>query len=429
MCALLAVLCLAGPVAAASPTFGTPTASSKFGTGITFTQPYSGATITSASLLVRVPEDLGPTVIPLARVGSTSLTATLDTSGGGMYPNTPVTAHFEVVLSDGTTAAGPDIKITYADDRFTWKVLPGKLVTLHYIEAEASAAFAQQLLKWADDGVTKASAMFGVTESKRIDYFIYPDQQTFQQGLSQPLTAGGVTIGRSCFAIVGPSDSEYGAGVMPHEVAHVVFGDAVSNPYHSPPRWLNEGFAVYLSLGYDAYDRRLVSMAVADGTLVPLRALTDYFPYDENRVYLAYAESVSAVDFMVRKYGQASIPKLMAAYASGHSDDEAFQTAFGVDMAGFDTAWLAEIGVTAAKYGPQPAPTGPLPPGWNGSGTGPGATAEPTGPTGTGSPSGQSGQSTSQSGNTAALLLAGLLAVAGLALLGGSLVVLLSPRR
>jgi hypothetical protein len=119
----------------------------------------------------------------------------------------------------------------------------------------------------------------------------------------------------------------------------------------------------------------------------------------------------------------------MAAYASGHSDDEAFETAFGVDMAGFDAAWLADNGVTAAKYGPQPAPTGPLPPGWNGSGTGPGATAEPTGPSATGSPSGQSGQSTSQSGNTAALLLAGLLAVAGLALLGGSLVVLLSPRR
>ena len=154
VCALLAVLCLAGPVAAASPTFGTPTASSKFGTGITFTQPYSGATITSASLLVEVADDLGPGVIPLERVGSTSLTATLDTSAGGMYPNTPVTGHFEVVLGDGTTVEGPDVKITYDDDRFTWKELSGKLVTLHYIQA--SGSFAQQLLKWADDGARDA---------------------------------------------------------------------------------------------------------------------------------------------------------------------------------------------------------------------------------------------------------------------------------
>jgi hypothetical protein len=429
VCALLALACLAGPVAAESVTFGTPTGSSRFGTGITFTQPYGGATVASASLLVQVPDDLGPTVIPLARVGSTSLTASLDTSSGGLYPNTPVTARFEVVLSDGTTAEGPDIKITYDDDRFTWKELPGKLITLHYIQA--SGAFAQQLLKWADDGATKAAAMFGVTESKRIDYFIYPDQATFQQALGQPGTVGGVALQsiRTCFALVAPGDTEYGAEVLPHEVTHIVFGDAVANPYHNPPRWLDEGFAVYVSIGYDAGYRQQVSQAVAGGTLAPLMALTDYFPLDESRIGLAYAESASAVDFMVRKYGQASIAKLLGAYANGQSDDEAFKAAFGVDMAGFDAAWLAEIGVTATKYGPQPAPTGPLPPGWNGSGTGPGATAEPTGPSETGSPSGQSGQCTSQSGNTAGLLLAGLLAVAGLALLGGSLVLLLSPRR
>jgi hypothetical protein len=430
-CALLAVLCLAGPVAAASPTFGTPTASSRFGTGITFTQPYSGATVTSASLLVWVPDDLGPSIIPLERVGSTSLTATLDTSGGGLYPNTPVTAHFEVVLSDGTTAESPDIKITYDDDRFTWKVLSGKFVRLHWIQGQASDAFAKQLLKWADDGVTKAANLFGVASPKPIDYFIYPSMQSFQQALGQPGTVGGVALQslRTCFALVAQSDSEYGAEVLPHEVTHIVFGDATANPYHHTPRWLDEGFAVYVSVGYAASYRQDVAQAVASGTLSPLMALTDYFPLDESRIGLAYAEAASAADFMVRKYGQASIAKLLGAYANGQSDDEAFKAAFGVDMAGFDAAWLADNGVTATKYGPQPAPTGPLPPGWNGSGTGPGPTAEPTGPSATGSPSGQSGQSTGQSGNTAALLLAGLLAVAGLALLGGSLVVLLSPRR
>ncbi|MGD0248234.1 MAG: peptidase MA family metallohydrolase [Candidatus Limnocylindrales bacterium] len=426
VCALLALLCLAGPVSAQSVTFGTPTASSRFGTGITFTQPYSGATVTSASLLVQVPGDLGPTVIPLPTVGSTSLTASLDTSGGEIYPNTPVVAHFEVELGDGTTVEGPDIHITYADDRFTWKQLTGKFVRLHWIQA--TDAFAQQLLKWADDGVTKAASLFGVAAPKPIDYFLYPTMQAFQQALGQPGTVGGVAFQstRTCFALVAQGDTEYGAEVLPHEVTHIVFGDAVANPYHNPPRWLDEGFAVYVSVGYDASYRQQVSAAVDSGTLAPLMALTNYFPMDESRIGLAYAESASAVDFMVRKYGQAAVPKLLGAYATGHSDDEAFQTALGVDMAGFDTAWLADNGVTATKYGPQPAPTGPLPPGWNGSGTGPGPTA---GPTGTGSPSNPSGQSTNQPGNTAVLLLAGLFAAAGLALLGGSLILLLSPRR
>ena len=37
-----------------------------------------------------------------------------------------------------------------------------------------------------------------------------------------------------------------------------MFDTAVENPYHFPPRWLNEGLAVYLSEGYELGDRRAV---------------------------------------------------------------------------------------------------------------------------------------------------------------------------
>ena len=40
-----------------------------------------------------------------------------------------------------------------------------------------------------------------------------------------------------------------GRVVVPHELTHLVFDTAVTNPYHFPPRWLNEGLAVYLSEG------------------------------------------------------------------------------------------------------------------------------------------------------------------------------------
>jgi hypothetical protein len=47
--------------------------------------------------------------------------------------------------------------------------------------------------------------------------------------------------------------------VVPHELVHLVFDTAVKNPYHFPPRWLNEGLAVYLSEGngteYEARSR------------------------------------------------------------------------------------------------------------------------------------------------------------------------------
>ena len=377
--ALIGLLYAAGPVVAASVSFDTPTASATFLKSIVFTQPYSGGPIASANILMQFPGDAGPSVSLLPQVGSSALVYSLDTSSGGVYPNTPITAHFEARLSDGTTQEGPDIHITYVDDRYAWKVKAGKVVRLHYVNA--SDSFAQSLLNWADGGIQKAARFFGLPETTPIDFFIYGTQTSFQTAMGQADTVGGVALPeiRSCYALVAPGDAVYGQSVTVHEVTHVAFGDATTNPYHSPPRWLNEGLAVYMSDGYDASSRQLVSQAVRAGTLRALFALSDFFPYDATRIYLAYAESVSAVDFMVRKYGQPAVAKLVNAYAKGVTDDEAFTAGIGVDVAAFNSAWLAANGVTSTKYGPQPAPAGPQPPGWNGSGAGSTANPEPTG--------------------------------------------------
>ena len=420
VCAALTLLYGVGPVAAQSIVFGTPSATSKFGVNIVFQQPYSGATVKSASVLVQQPGDVGPTVLALTSIGAANLVYTMDTSTGGFYPNTPITARFEVVLTDGSVVDGPEIDITYADDRYSWHTKVGKIVRLHYIQA--SDSFASQMLAWGETGVQKASSFFGVDESKPIDFFVYPSEAIFQQGLSQAGTIGGVTLSsfRTCFAAVAPDDS-YGRSVIPHELTHVVFADASDSPYHNPPRWLNEGLAVYLADGFDASDRQLVKQAVKNGTLKSLLAYTDYFPLDASRIYLAYAESVSAIDFMIRKYGQPAVAKLVRAYANGVTDDEAFKAGIGVDTATFTSAWMVDNGVTPTTYGPQPAPTGPLPPGWNGSSPG---TAVTPGPTDTGvgvspKPSPGPGSSTPGSGGDQdAYAVAAMIAIVGFVLLG-----------
>jgi hypothetical protein len=428
--AAFAVMYLAGTVSGASVTFGTGTGQSKFGSKMTFTQPYSGS-IASASFLLRGPYDsAGPEVVTVKVAGSGPLVASVDTSGGSLFPFAPVVGNFEVVLSDGTTELGPDINLTYADDRFVWHDLTGNVVRVHYLDA--SASFAHSLLTLADGGVTRAAAMFGVTETKPIDYYVYPSQDVFQQGLNQPDTVGGVAEPeyRIAFSVVANGDSAYAAQVMPHEVTHVVFWDAVHNAYHGTPRWLDEGFAQYISQAYDSTSRRLVTQAVQGGTLTSLLALTDFFPMDSTRIYLAYAEAVSAVDFMVRKYGKPAVLKLVQAYAGGVSDDEAFTAGLGVDVKGFDTAWETELGVAPTKYGPQPAPTGPLPPGWTttggaGASTGPDTTS---GPSGSVSPA-PTQSSGGHSGNTAVMILAGLLAAAGAVMIGIAVVLIMSEKR
>jgi hypothetical protein len=150
-------------------------------------------------------------------------------------------------------------------------------------------------------------------------------------------------------------------------LTHVVFATAIDNPYHEPPHWLNEGLAVYLSDGYDAAYKARVESAARDGSIIPLDGLAGAFPTTRDRFFLAYGESVSAVDRIVRVNGRPSLVKLIRSYRDGVSDDEAFNAALGRDLAGFESDWLAELGAKPpVRRGPQPAPGGPVPAGWAG---------------------------------------------------------------
>ncbi|MEI7745649.1 MAG: hypothetical protein WCK58_18075, partial [Chloroflexota bacterium] len=146
------------------------------------------------------------------------------------------------------------------------------------------------------------------------------------------------------------------------------------------------------------------------------------FPTDAQKTYLAYSESVSAIDYLVRTYSKASLLALVAAYKEGLTDDEAFSKVLGVDLAGFQAGWIKDLGVkTPTQYGPQPEPPGPVPPGWDQAlptaapGGSPGATGAapaPSGAAATSSP-GEPGGSTTGAGTsgTVALVVVSLVMV------------------
>jgi hypothetical protein len=289
--------------------------------------------------------------------------------------------------------------------------------------------------------VRETSQLLGVTETDPVDFFIYAGQQSFYDALGPGTreNVGGQANAeiRTLFALITPGeiDDAWVGIVIPHELTHLVFDTAVKNPYHFPPRWLNEGLAVYLSQGYDASDRASVRDAAKDGTLMPLDALAGDFPSTRERFFLAYAESVSSIDYFIRTYNRDRLVALIRSYARGLSDNEAFKAAVGVDVAQFDAAWRKDLRAEEPKvYGPQPAPPGPLPSGWtqaDGSvavplptaaqSGGPGASRTPP----SGAPSGGDGTATGGA-STAPIIIAALGMLGAVAVIGYALA---RPRR
>jgi len=424
--------------AASWATFGTPTAKSTFGTGVEFRQPVTlDKAVGRVEILLTVADAIGPTVVVVPAPDGTiaaTLSYLLDTTGNGsLLPNTPIVARWRLTAADdpADTALGPTLRVTYADDRFTWRTETGSLVRVHWYDG--SAAFGSRALKIAQDAVRTASDLFGVSESKPVDFYVYADQQAFYDALGPGTreNVGGEADAsiRTLFALIPPSqiNDAWVGTVIPHELTHLVIETAAGNPYHFLPRWLNEGIAVYESQRYGASDRGLVTDAVGAGTLIPLDGLVGQFPTSADGFFLAYAESVSAVDFMVRTYGTDALVALVRSYKEGRTDDEAFRQGLGIDTTAFASAWLTSLGAKPPqRYGPQPAPAGPVPSAWLAGG---GAAA----PTGT-PVSGTSGTATARpeapvpgtgGGLEVSLVVAALLVIAS----GVGLIALVGVRR
>ena len=357
-------------VRAAEPVFGEPEITSSFEAGVSIVQPVTLTEEPSrVEVLVTYANAPGPEVVPveIPAQGATDMRYALAPVEGHISPNTPIAMQWRITSPAPAleVVLGPLATTIYADDRFDWQTAADDLVRVHWYEGDRS--FGERALGIATTAVVETSELLGVEEDAPIDFFVYADREAFYDALGPGTreNVGGQANAeiRTLFAHIPPSqlDDPWVETVIPHEMVHLVFDTAVQNPYHFPPRWLNEGLATYLSEGYDAGKRGVVEEAVSDGSIIPLAGLVGQFPTAGARFLLAYAESVSAVDYLIRTYGQESLVSLITSYADGRSDDEAFEAAIGIDVTAFDAAWLADLGAEPpVRHGPQDAPPGPV---------------------------------------------------------------------
>ena len=176
---------------------------------------------------------------------------------------------------------------------------------------------------------------------------------------------------RTLFALIPPSqiDDAWVGIVIPHELTHLVFDTAVDEPVPLPAALAQRGPRGLRQPGL----RRVGSVASSgaprrDGDAHPARRPDRPVPDHADGFCLAYAESVSAVDYLVRTLRPDALVALIRSYADGRTDDEAFKAALGVDMTAFGTpGWPTSRRRPPTAYGPQPAPSGPLPSAWAGS--------------------------------------------------------------
>lgn len=130
--------------------------------------------------------------------------------------------------------------------------------------------------------------------------------------------------------------------ILLHELVHIFFENKTK--YRKIPVWLHEGIAQYLS-GYELTinDRIHLANALVSDNIISLTSMDTMFHFNQVKARLAYIESLTAIQFIVKKHGVEALKRIIHNMSNDMSVNQAFMTALGYDFIDFEIYWYEEL--------------------------------------------------------------------------------------
>jgi hypothetical protein len=276
---------------------------------------------------------------------------------GNPPPGASLWWEWRLTDADGNQSTTPRQSYTFQDERFDWQSLSAEGVTLHWYRDDVGP----MLLEAAVAGLAQLEADMGISLQDEVQIYIYGSAADMRQAVLYVQDwAGGLAFSDYGIILIGVSPSSaagWGRSVVRHELAHLVTEQfAFSCVGGRRPTWLEEGLAVYAEGELSAEMRTALNRAQNADSFAPLRSLSGSFPAHSERAGLAYAQSYSVVDFLLKEYGREKLQALLLALAAGQGSDPALEAVYGFNVDGLEAEWRRELGLAERPFPPTPTP-------------------------------------------------------------------------
>ncbi len=131
---------------------------------------------------------------------------------------------------------------------------------------------------------------------------------------------------------------------LKHELCHLLLHQNIDS--RLLPRWIDEGVCQWASGGVaelmsDDGGRILTKAAVSD-RLISIRELAR-FPMDEPSLILAYEESKSIVEYIVRDFGKIELMQILENLKEGDTTSESVQKSLGLPLSELESKWHSSL--------------------------------------------------------------------------------------
>ncbi|MFH1881810.1 MAG: tetratricopeptide repeat protein [Planctomycetota bacterium] len=213
--------------------------------------------------------------------------------------------------------------VNLRDNMSKFKTLTADRFIIRMDEIEA-AVYGDRVLKLLQQAKSELCQKYGLELDEPVTLELFPNQQDFAvRTFGMP---GGDGFLGVCFGNVITANSPKASravnweSILWHEFCHVV---TLNLTHNKMPRWLSEGISVYEEMQRNpAWGQQMnpqYRKMVLGGELTPISKLSSAFlsPLTPMHLQFAYYESSLVVEFLIERFGQASIKAILADLAKG----------------------------------------------------------------------------------------------------------------
>jgi hypothetical protein len=291
----------------------------------------------------------------------------VDLSRRYLPPGTVLQFYWQVEDATGGRHRSQTFQAVVEDRRFQWRQMRARNVELFWNRGDD--AYGRILLSIASRALDQVAAETGVTLERPVKLYVYGDVEEFRSASYRGgyEWVGGTFYPQENVILIFAPPNQQGADIaqraIPHELTHAVIHQVTDNPFGDVPQWLNEGLSTRAEPSISPDQADALARALAQDKLLSLKAIGGAFPVDPDEALLAYAQSYSAVTFMLERYGRARMNALLNVYREGVTHDEGLQKAVGFDTVELDKQWRAWLAPWALqKADPSALPATPVAP-------------------------------------------------------------------
>ncbi|NPV57109.1 MAG: hypothetical protein HPY76_10630 [Anaerolineae bacterium] len=309
--------------------------------------------ITEALLFVAIAGQ-STRVIPVTPNSTGALQYDLDASSDPIRPFAEVRYWYQIKDGKGEEGRSREYSFVYTDNRFSWSSHKDEQFEIYW--STTDARIGRQILAIARRSLQNALKYYPAATTEAIKIYIYENTDDLRLALApgqHTWTVGHASPEDATILIVLADGMKTKAEVerlLPHEITHILQAAYSRDNFSSLPAWLVEGSASVAELRPDPERRAVLQSAAAANALIPIEELCTSFPNDDAAAYLAYAESESFVQFLVREYGADSLVRLTEQSSPERTCQEAFYTTYKQSLPEIEAEWQKQVvGVSSAN--------------------------------------------------------------------------------